>query len=154
SDHNFGFRTSAFFRVSAFGFRIWSTATNGGSAREERSAPVLGRRGLEADWLAHRARALERSCLAAPEDGRTPVPVFRCSPWLRMLILGLIVLSSRFANAEPVPALQHIPFPDARFAVYGLPWFNEDKPALRRLPLRLKDRFRAPVWELAQDPSG
>src|SRR5205823_275066 len=29
-----------------------------------------------------------------------------------------------------------------------------DKPALRRLPLRLKDRFRSPVWDLAQDPSG
>jgi hypothetical protein len=38
--------------------------------------------------------------------------------------------------------------------VYGLPWFSEDKPALRRLPLRLKDRFRPPVWDLAQDPSG
>lgn len=32
--------------------------------------------------------------------------------------------------------------------------FGEDKPALRCLPLRLKDRFRPPVWELAQEPSG
>jgi len=38
--------------------------------------------------------------------------------------------------------------------VHGLPWFNEDKPTLRRLPLRLKSQFRPPVWDLAQDPSG
>ena len=51
-------------------------------------------------------------------------------------------------------ARQRIAFPDARLEVSGLPWFNEDKPALRRLPSRLKDRFRPPVWDLAQDPSG
>jgi hypothetical protein len=38
--------------------------------------------------------------------------------------------------------------------VYGLPWFSEDKPVLRRLPSRLKDQFRPPVWDLAQEPSG
>jgi hypothetical protein len=56
--------------------------------------------------------------------------------------------------AEPLAARQRIAFPDARLEVSGLPWFNEDKPALRRLPSRLKDRFRPPVWDLAQDPSG
>jgi lysophospholipase L1-like esterase len=50
--------------------------------------------------------------------------------------------------------LQHVAFPDARFTVNGLPWFEEDKPALRRLPLRLKDSFRPPVWSLAQNTSG
>jgi len=49
---------------------------------------------------------------------------------------------------------KHISFPDARLTVNGLAWFGEDKPALRRLPLRLKDSFRAPVWSLAQQPSG
>src|SRR5437870_1120086 len=49
---------------------------------------------------------------------------------------------------------QHISFPDARLAVSGLAWYEEDKPALRRLPLRLKDSFRAPVWSLGQQPSG
>jgi hypothetical protein len=54
----------------------------------------------------------------------------------------------------PAPARQHVAFPDERLAVYGLPWFNEDKPVLRRLPLRLKERFRPAVWDLAQQPSG
>jgi hypothetical protein len=56
--------------------------------------------------------------------------------------------------AEPAASRQHIAFPDPRLAVCGLPWFHEDTPALRRLPLRLKDQFRAPVWSLAQSPSG
>jgi len=49
---------------------------------------------------------------------------------------------------------QHVAFPDDRVVVSGLAWFNEDKPVLRRLPARLKDSFRAPVWGLAQQPSG
>ena len=71
-----------------------------------------------------------------------------------MLSLALIAIAYWPANAEPLAARQRIAFPDARLDVCGLPWFNEDKPALRRLPLRLKDRFRPAVWDLAQDPSG
>jgi hypothetical protein len=71
-----------------------------------------------------------------------------------MLPLALIALAFRPASAEPLAARQRIAFPDARLEVCGLPWFSEDKPALRRLPLRLKDRFRPAVWDLAQDPSG
>ena len=71
-----------------------------------------------------------------------------------MLPLTLIAITLRPASAEPLAARQRIAFPDARLEVYGLPWFSEDKPALRRLPLRLKDRFRPAVWDLAQDPSG
>jgi hypothetical protein len=71
-----------------------------------------------------------------------------------MLPLALIAIAYWPANAEPLAARQRIAFPDARLEVCGLPWFSEDKPALRRLPLRLKDRFRPAVWDLAQDPSG
>jgi hypothetical protein len=71
-----------------------------------------------------------------------------------MLPLALIAIAYWPANAEPLAARQRIAFPDARLDVCGLPWFSEDKPALRRLPLRLKDRFRPAVWDLAQDPSG
>jgi len=71
-----------------------------------------------------------------------------------MLPIAVILMLPGPANAEPAPARQRIAFPDERLEVYGLPWYSEDKPALRRLPLRLKDRFRPPVWELAQDPSG
>jgi hypothetical protein len=73
---------------------------------------------------------------------------------LRMLPLALVVLVGWPAKAGPGNERQHIAFPDARLAVYGLPWFAEDSPVLRRLPLRLKDEFRPPVWDLAQDPSG
>jgi hypothetical protein len=56
--------------------------------------------------------------------------------------------------AETPAARQHIPFPHPNLTVNGLPWFNEDQPVLRRLPLRLKEQFRPPVWDLAQHPSG
>ena len=71
-------------------------------------------------------------------------------------VLHLFLLTGVFqsAAAESSAERQRISFPDPRLAVYGLPWFDEDKPVLRRLPLRLKDQFRPPVWSLAQDPSG
>lgn len=68
------------------------------------------------------------------------------------LLLTTIGLDT--AAAESGSKRQPVPFPDPRFEVNGLPWFNEDQPALRRLPLRLKDRLREPVWDLAQQPSG
>jgi len=70
-------------------------------------------------------------------------------------MVAVLACSARWcAGAEESAARQRITFPDPRLAVHGLPWFNEDKPILRRLPLRLKDRLRPPVWDLAQDPSG
>jgi lysophospholipase L1-like esterase len=56
----------------------------------------------------------------------------------------------------PAPSsdAEKIAFPDPRLVVSGLPWFDEDKPVVRRLPARLKDSFREPVWALAQQPSG
>jgi hypothetical protein len=71
-----------------------------------------------------------------------------------LLCSALLAMVCRSAEPEAGVARQHIAFPDARLAVYGLPGFNEDKPALRRLPSRLKDKLRAPVWDLAQNPSG
>lgn len=47
-----------------------------------------------------------------------------------------------------------IPAVDARFEVDGLPWFKENGGAWIRLPLRIKDQVRPPVWNLAQSPSG
>jgi hypothetical protein len=86
---------------------------------------------------------------------RTMKPMHPFSPpLLRMLPLVVTTFAYGPLSAEQAPARQHVAFPDARLEVFGLPWFGEDKPALRRLPLRLKDRFRLPVWDLAQDPSG
>lgn len=77
---------------------------------------------------------------------------------LHLAIVGAVLTLS--LNSVPVRAQasdstepQHISFPGP-FHVSGLPWFQEDKPELRRLPARLKETFRPPVWSLAQDPSG
>lgn len=56
--------------------------------------------------------------------------------------------------ALQAPEVQRVAFPDERLVVSGLPWFAEDKSVLRRLPARLKESFRTPVWNLAQSPSG
>ena len=79
----------------------------------------------------------------------------RFRPVLTLLLSGLLLALAR--AAEPSPAAsdrQFIAFPDPRLAVYGLPWFGEDTPVLRRLPARLKSTFRDAVWSLAQSPSG
>ena len=70
-----------------------------------------------------------------------------------VIVFLFVMFFARYVAAESTNAL-HIPFPDARLTVNGLYWFEEDKPVLRRLPARLKDTFRPPVWSLAQSPSG
>ncbi len=50
--------------------------------------------------------------------------------------------------------LQWISFPNASLEVDGAPWFNENSPDLFRLPKRLQNIIREPVWNLAQNPSG
>lgn len=75
-------------------------------------------------------------------------------PWFLTLSVCLLASFLPGHGAEPATPRQHIAFPDPRLAVFGLPWFHEDTPVLSRLPLRLKHRFRAPVWDLAQAPSG
>lgn len=47
-----------------------------------------------------------------------------------------------------------IPFPDPRLPVFGLPWFEETSPHLRRLPDRLRGEVPEAVWNLSQSPSG
>ena len=82
----------------------------------------------------------------------------KVTPALRSVVtLAFVLLAARAFAAAPVAVtngMMVIPFPDPRLAINGLPWFEEDKPALRRLPARLKGTFRPPVWSLAQAPSG
>lgn len=73
---------------------------------------------------------------------------------LLTLATGLLATAVHADPSESGTARQSIPFPDGRLAVHGLPWFHEDSPVLRRLPLRLKEQFRPAVWSLAQSPSG
>ncbi len=51
-------------------------------------------------------------------------------------------------------ALRWIPLSSSDVEVDGLPWFAENGGELFRLPVKLKDTYRKPVWELAQSPSG
>lgn len=88
-------------------------------------------------------------------------PLSHSIPLTKQLLQGVVWLcaASFCYTALPAqlpdwPGAQHIAFPDARLKINGLAWFDEDKPELRRLPARLKDTFRPPVWSLAQQPSG
>ena len=55
--------------------------------------------------------------------------------------------------AEDAP-LHWIPLPSAQVQIDGLAWYSENGGELFRLPAKLKDTYRQPVWELARDPSG
>ncbi|MEG9437858.1 SGNH/GDSL hydrolase family protein [Edaphobacter sp. HDX4] len=50
--------------------------------------------------------------------------------------------------------LRWLQIPSPHLEVNGLPWFAENGGELSRLPVKLKESFRKPVWNLAQDPSG
>ena len=50
--------------------------------------------------------------------------------------------------------LRWVTLPSAEVQINGLPWYAENGGELSRLPVKLKDTYRQPVWELAQDPSG
>ena len=76
--------------------------------------------------------------------------LFRKQNWLPFALLPLC----EWLAAGEVPAPVTIPFPDERLVACGLPWFEENAHGLSRLPVRLKDTFRAPVWALAQQTSG
>jgi sugar phosphate isomerase/epimerase/lysophospholipase L1-like esterase len=61
-----------------------------------------------------------------------------------------------YVNSPEVqqPALRWIPLASPHLEVDGLPWFSENDGELSRLPVKQKDIYRKPVWDLAQDPSG
>jgi GDSL-like Lipase/Acylhydrolase family/N-terminus of Esterase_SGNH_hydro-type len=50
--------------------------------------------------------------------------------------------------------MRWLDFPNEQLPVFGLPWFRETTPEVWRLPARLKDVVREPVWNLALQPSG
>ena len=56
--------------------------------------------------------------------------------------------SSRFPRT-----MNWIDFPDERFTVNGLGWWDETKPQLIRLPQRMQGIVPPAVWGLAQSPS-
>ncbi len=80
-------------------------------------------------------------------------PPTKATAWL-VIALAAIACGPGVAAGETPAERLRIAFPDERLAVHGLPWFAEDTPALRRLPMRLESQLRPAVWNLAQHPSG
>lgn len=72
---------------------------------------------------------------------------------LSLILLFVPCLDVRAAVLADSSAVR-LAITDPRLTVNGLAWWHEEKPALRRLPVRLKDTFRPQVWSLAQSPSG
>lgn len=71
--------------------------------------------------------------------------MLKCCVTLLLAVLSLCGQSSDAAwLAVPGPQVE----------IDGLPWQAENGDDLIRLPRRLKESFRVPVWELAQSPSG
>ena len=75
---------------------------------------------------------------------------------MRKWVLGVCLFLAGISGwaAEKASGDLVLKFPDERLTVNGLPWFNEDKPDIYRLPKRLKSTFRNAVWELARNSSG
>ena len=82
-----------------------------------------------------------------------PLPRLPC-PALLAFACALLAPAAAAGDPQPPSPRLHVPFPDERLVIHGLPWFAEDRPVLRRLPARLKDSFPSAVWGLAQQPSG
>jgi lysophospholipase L1-like esterase len=72
---------------------------------------------------------------------------------IRHLAFSFLVASHLPLLAEE-PQLHWIPLATQNVEVDGLPWFSENGGELFRLPVKLKDTYRKPVWDLAQSPSG
>ncbi len=68
-------------------------------------------------------------------------------------ILFLLVLPCLLYGQEKAK-LHWTEFPDPAFEVNGLPFWQENKPDLYRLPKSAQSRVRKPVWGLSKSPSG
>jgi hypothetical protein len=71
----------------------------------------------------------------------------------RYLALSFLIATPLFSLLAEETALRWIPLATQNVEVDGLPWYGENGGELFRLPARLKDTYRKPVWDLAQSPS-
>jgi len=72
----------------------------------------------------------------------------------RLAACSVLVTAHLLPLLGEEPALRWIQPSSEQVEVDGLPWFHENGGELFRLPARLKDTYRKPVWDLAQSPSG
>ncbi len=68
--------------------------------------------------------------------------------------LGLALITLFSLNATAQENISWIDFPDPAFELNGLPWYEENKPDLFRLPKRVQPIVREAVWKLGKSPSG
>jgi lysophospholipase L1-like esterase len=73
---------------------------------------------------------------------------------VKSLIFSILIAAHLCPCVAADAPLHWIPLPNSQFQVNGLPWYDENAGELSRLPVKLKDSYRHPVWRLAQSPSG
>jgi GDSL-like Lipase/Acylhydrolase family/N-terminus of Esterase_SGNH_hydro-type len=66
----------------------------------------------------------------------------------------LLFCATTLAAQSQETALRWAPPGSETIEVNGLPWYGENDGELFRLPRRLEQTFRPPVWSLAKSPSG
>src|SRR6267378_4425213 len=72
----------------------------------------------------------------------------------RTAVLSTLVIAHLLPLWAEDAALRWIQLPNPQLEVNGLPWYGENGGELVRLPAKLKETYRKPVWDLAQSPSG
>jgi lysophospholipase L1-like esterase len=72
----------------------------------------------------------------------------------KALAFSLLIAAQLCPLVAADAPLHWITLPSSQVQVNGLAWYGENGGELFRLPVRLKDTYRQPVWDLAQDPSG
>lgn len=72
----------------------------------------------------------------------------------KLLTIAILTTTCLCSLMAADVTLRWIQLPDAQVQVEGLPWYAENGGELFRLPAKLKDTYRPPVWELAESPSG
>ena len=72
----------------------------------------------------------------------------------RAFVFSLLIATCLCPLVAADAPLRWITLPDSQLEMDGLPWFGENGGELFRLPAKLKDTYRQPIWELAQSPSG
>jgi lysophospholipase L1-like esterase len=102
-------------------------------------------------WLRPHAPASQTAMSTDQRINRsTDQPILTTVRLAAIAVLFAVLPSPLAAQAAP---LRWVPFPGEPIEVNGLPWFA-DNGGLIRLPAKLKDSYREPVWDLAQSPSG
>ena len=72
----------------------------------------------------------------------------------RSAVFSLVLASPVFALLAQDAPVRWTQIPSQHMEIKGLPWYGENGGELFRLPVKLKDTYRQPVWDLAQSPSG